>query len=384
MPERCFGVGNPSLEAYQSAKTGDYQLVELSKRAGAGAMPKIYTVDMRRELRSGNRSILSAALQSAMAQSLEKGRQTILFLNRRGMSGFVSCRACGFVYQCPHCSVSLTKHGGGRLVCHHCGHTEYQKSVCPSCGSRLIKEFGVGTERVEAEVNERFPDARILRMDRDTTSKKESYENIYAQFKAHGADILIGTQMVAKGLDFHGVDLVGILSADLSLNMPDFRAYEKTFQLITQVSGRAGRGDGAGRVILQTYQPEAYPIVFAIQGDYQGFFNQESSIRRALNYPPFGRLFTLILSGQEEPVLIECIQKIARALREALRPYATITIMGSVACRISRLNGWFRQQLVIKGPLSRQMAQKVQQLVYQAVRGKTLRVSLDRNPQDFL
>lgn len=374
----------PSMEAYEKASRGDYQLVSLTRRAGAGQMPEVITVDMRKELRLGNRSILSGRLKTEMESSLMRGRQVILFLNRRGMSGFVSCRACGYVYKCLNCSVSLTKHQGGRLTCHHCGHSEYQKESCPACGSKLIKEFGIGTEKAEEEVQKLFPNARILRMDRDTTGRKEAYEDIYNTFRNRQADILIGTQMVAKGLDFHGVDLVGILAADLSLNMPDFRAYEKTFQLITQVSGRAGRGDDKGLVILQTYQPEAYPITMAAKADYQGFFRQEMAVRSALAYPPKGKLLSLVLSGTDEADLIKNTQKIAVHLNELLQPYANISIMGPGPCLISRLKGWYRQQIVLKGEIGQTLAATIKELVYTEVRGKDIRVSLDVNPASMV
>lgn len=370
----------PSIEAYDRALRGEYQLMTLTKRAGAGRLPKVVTVDLRQELRQGNRSILSGRLQAEMSGSLQRGRQIILFLNRRGLSGFVSCRACGFVYKCPQCSVSLTKHQGGRLTCHHCGHMEYEKSSCPSCGSKLIKEFGIGTEKVEEEVSRRFPDARTLRMDRDTTGRKEAYDRIYRSFRSGAADILIGTQMVAKGLDFSGVDLVGILAADLSMNLPDFRAYERTFQLITQVSGRAGRGDAGGLVVLQTYQPDNYPVTLAARADYKAFFDQEMTVRRALSYPPEGELFSIVLSAREETELIRMIGQIAGDLRTLIKDHTGITVMGPGPCLISRLKGWFRHQLVLKGRVGDELALAVKDLVYDAVRGKKIRVSLDRNP----
>lgn len=374
----------PSMEAYDRARGDQYHLMTLTKRAGAGQMPKVITVDMRKELRLGNRSILSGRLKVEMEQSLGRGRQIILFLNRRGMSGFVSCRACGYVYKCPNCSVSLTKHFGDKLTCHHCGHSEYQKKACPACGSGLIKEFGIGTEKAQEDVQKLFPKARILRMDRDTTGHKESFEDIYTTFQTMQADILIGTQMVTKGLDFHGVDLVGILAADLSLNMPDFRAYEKTFQLITQVSGRAGRGDDGGLVILQTYQPQIYPVTMAAQADYEGFFEQEMTVRRALAYPPAGKLLALVLSGTDEGDLIKNIQKIALLLNDLLKGHANISMMGPGPCLISKLKNWYRQQIILKGDFDQDLALKVKELVYSEVRGKNLRVSIDVNPASMV
>lgn len=374
----------PSMEAYDRASRGQYHLVTLTRRAGAGAMPKVVTVDMRKELRLGNRSILSTRLASEMEKSLTRGRQVILFLNRRGVSGFVSCRACGFVYKCPNCSVSLTKHQGGRLTCHHCGHSQYQKKDCPVCGSPYIREFGIGTEKVEQEIRKRFPKARVLRMDRDTTAHKEAYEEIYQTFQSEEADILIGTQMVAKGLDFHGVDLVGILAADLSMNLPDFRAYEKTFQLITQVSGRAGRADEGGLVVLQTYQPDSYPVIMAAKADYLGFFNQELQVREAFGYPPRGKMLSLVLSGKVENELIKNIQYVAQHLREFMADYATITIMGPSPCLLSKIKGWYRQMIVLKGGITDEVALKVKETAYDAVRGKEIRVSIDTHPMNLV
>ena len=374
----------PSMEAYDRALGGAYHLVTLTQRAGAGAMPEVVTVDMRKELRLGNRSILSSRLAAEMEKSLARRRQIILFLNRRGISGFVSCRSCGFVYKCKNCSVSLTKHSGGRLVCHHCGHSEYQKKTCPACGSAYIREFGIGTEKVETEIRKRFPHARVLRMDRDTTGRKEAYEEIYRTFRSEEADILIGTQMVAKGLDFHGVDLVGILAADLSMNMPDFRAYEKTFQLITQVSGRAGRADQGGLVVLQTYQPDTYPVTMAAKADYVGFFEQEMRVRQALAYPPRGKMLSLVLSGQDEDDLIKNIQQVALSLRQFTAGNHQITIMGPSPCLLSKIKGWYRQMLILKGDISDEVAFKVKELAYDAVRGKEIRVSIDANPVNMV
>ena len=374
----------PSMEAYDRALRGEYHLVTLTRRAGAGGMPEVVTVDMRKELRLGNRSILSARLASEMEKSLARRRQIILFLNRRGISGFVSCRSCGFVYKCENCSVSLTKHSGDRLVCHHCGHSEYQQKTCPACGSPYIREFGIGTEKVEAEIRKRFPKARVLRMDRDTTGRKEAYEEIYRTFRAEEADILIGTQMVAKGLDFHGVDLVGILAADLSMNMPDFRAYEKTFQLITQVSGRAGRADEGGLVVLQTYQPDMYPVTMAAKADYIGFFEQETKVRKALAYPPRGKMLSMVLSGREEEVLIANIQEVAKGIKEIISGDQGISLMGPSPCLLSRIKGWYRQMLILKGDLTDEIAIKVKELAYDAVRGKDIRVSIDTNPVNMV
>lgn len=373
----------PSLEAYGKARAGDYGLVELKDRAGGGKLPAIHVVDMRKELKAGNRHILSRALDGALEANLAQGRQAILFLNRRGLSGFVSCRACGYVYRCPHCAVSLTKHQGNRLVCHHCGYGSYQREACPECGSHLVKEFGIGTQEVERQIKLRFPKARVLRMDKDTTRGKHDFDRVYEAIRDEKADILIGTQMVAKGLDFPGVTLVGILAADLTLNLPDIRAYEKTFQLVSQVAGRAGRGDDLGQVYLQTYQPEAYPIVKAAQGDYEGFYELELASRRALAYPPVGQLFALVLSHQEEAKVIQASQAVAAQLKELIQG-RNLSILGPSPCLLGRLKGWYRQQILIKGSLTDDLAGAIRKLAYQSIAGQGIRLSLDRQPASLM
>ena len=248
-----LGSATPSVESYYQAKCGNYKLLELKKRVADKELPTCEVIDLREELREGNRSILSTRLQELMEERLEKGEQTMLFLNRRGVSGFISCRACGYVVKCPHCDVSLSQHAGGRMVCHYCGYEEPQPKVCPSCGSKYLGGFKAGTQKIEALVKQRFPQARVLRMDYDTTRTKDSYEKILQAFANQEADILIGTQMIVKGHDFPNVTLVGVLAADMSLRVADFHASERTFQLLTQAVGRAGRGNKPGQAIIQTY-----------------------------------------------------------------------------------------------------------------------------------
>ncbi len=374
----------PSMESYAKAMSGEYKLLSINKRAEGAKLPEIKVKDMRMELREGNLSVLSRDLKEGIKNNLEKGNQTILFLNRRGVSSFVSCRSCGYVYKCKNCSVSLTKHAGNRLTCHHCGHTEYMESACPSCGSKMIKEFGSGTEKIESEIKKLFPGARVLRMDKDTTGSKDSFESIYNRFRNREADILIGTQMVAKGLDFPGVTLVGIIAADLSLNIPDFRAYEKTFQLITQVSGRAGRGSEKGLVILQTYEPDSYPILTSSKHDYKGFIEKESKIRKALDYPPYGRLMSIVISGKNDEELTELTQSIGEELKVILRHCDKITVLGPVPCLISKLKQWYRYQFIIKGPVGIELAQNIKDLIYKRTRQKDMRVSIDLNPSTII
>ena len=264
-----LGSATPTIESYYRAISGEMKLVELNHRVDNKPMPEMMLVDMREELRSGNKSLFSRRLYASMKEKLEKGEQIILFLNRRGFSTFVSCRSCGYVFHCENCDISMTYHKNGFLVCHYCGKTKKQPNLCPKCGSKYVKFFGAGTERVEEEVRRHFKNAKILRMDVDTTRAKDSHEKIYNAFKSREADILIGTQMVSKGLDFPNVTLVGILAADMSLNVPDYRAAERSFQIITQVAGRAGRGDKEGEVIVQTYTPEHYSLQYAKKYDYE-------------------------------------------------------------------------------------------------------------------
>ena len=262
-----LGSATPSLEAYSQAKAGIYRLLSLPERAVGGSLPVVHTVDLRQELKTGNRSILSGLLQEKLTKVLEEHRQAMLFLNRRGYSGFVSCRSCGEVMRCPHCDVSLSLHRGGRLVCHYCGYETLTVRTCPKCGSPFIGGFRAGTQQIEEIVKKAFPQARILRMDADTTKGKDGHAEILRAFGKHEADILIGTQMIVKGHDFPGVTLVGILAADLSLHVSDYRAAERTFQLLTQAAGRAGRGLDPGEVVIQTYDPEHYAITCAARQD---------------------------------------------------------------------------------------------------------------------
>ncbi len=296
-----LGSATPSLEAYYRAQTGKYKLYELKKRQAGGELPAVYTVDLRKELKEGNRSIFSRKLYSLIEDRFRKKEQSILFLNRRGYAGFVSCRACGHVMKCPHCDVSLSEHKNGKLVCHYCGYEQPSVKVCPSCGSRYILGFKAGTQQIEEVIGREFPEARVLRMDADTTRTRDSYEEILSAFANGEADILVGTQMIVKGHDFPNVTLVGILAADLSLHVNDYRAGERTFQLLTQAAGRAGRSGRAGEVVIQTYDPEHYSIVHAARQDYKGFYEEEILYREMLAYPPAAHMLAvLVVSPAEE------------------------------------------------------------------------------------
>lgn len=295
-----LGSATPSVESAYRAENGEYRLIELTKRVHLRPLASCEVVDLRQELRQGNRSILSRRLYGLMEDRLRKKQQIILFLNRRGIAGFVSCRACGHVIKCPHCDVSLGQHGGGRMICHYCGYEEKEPAVCPSCGSPYISGFKAGTEKVESLVKRAFPTARVLRMDMDTTRGKDSYERILSSFANQEADILVGTQMIVKGHDFANVTLVGVLAADLSLHIGDYHAPERTFQLLTQAAGRAGRGDLPGEVVIQTYDPDHYCIRAACRQDYESFYRQEIEYRKLMYYPPVWNLLVILCASKEE------------------------------------------------------------------------------------
>lgn len=295
-----LGSATPSVDSFYKAKTGVYRLLELDKRVDDRPLPKCEVVDLRQELREGNRSILSTRLQELMEERLLNGQQTMLFLNRRGKSAFMSCRACGFVVKCPHCDVSLSEHSGGVMVCHYCGYRQPVPKVCPSCGSKYISGFKAGTQKIEAMVAKRFPKARILRMDYDTTRAKDAYEKILQAFSNHEADILIGTQMIVKGHDFSNVTLVGVLAADMSLHVNDFHAAERTFALLTQAAGRAGRGKLPGNVVIQTYDPDHYAIRTAKEQDYEAFYDKEIEYRRLMHYPPVWNMLLVHVTSPDE------------------------------------------------------------------------------------
>ncbi|MBP2025846.1 primosomal protein N' [Peptoniphilus stercorisuis] len=307
-----LGSATPDVISYYNAKNDKYNLFELKSRAVKGAsLPSIEIVDMREELAMGNMSIFSENLRALIENRLNNEEQIILFLNRRGFSSFVSCRNCGHVIKCDNCDISMTYHRSNNILrCHYCGSTKKMLRVCPECGSKYIKQFGVGTQQVEEEIKKLFPSARVVRMDRDTTTAKDSYDNIYNSVKNREVDILIGTQMVAKGLDFENVTLVGVIAADLSLFISDFRANENTFELLTQVSGRAGRSNKDGNVVIQTYNPENYSIIFSKESDYLGFYEHELKIREVFKYPPFSSLVSIYFKSNSEKYLDNISRKV--------------------------------------------------------------------------
>lgn len=341
-----LGSATPSLESYYASETGLIRRYELTKRLTGGQLPQVYVEDLREELRRGNRSIFSSRLQRLLEQRLAAGEQSMLFLNRRGYAGFVSCRACGHVMKCVNCDVSLSEHRNGRLVCHYCGYEQPAVTVCPECGSKYIAAFRAGTEQIEECLHRMYPQARVLRMDADTTRRKDSYEEILAAFAGGEADILVGTQMIVKGHDFPNVTLVGILAADLSLHAGDYRAGERTFQLLTQAAGRAGRGKKPGEVVIQTYQPDHHSIRYAAAQDYQGFYAEEMGYRELLGYPPSAHMLAVLILSGEESTGRELAERLVRETAGALSVSSyrekKVQVIGPAPAGIGRIAGQYR------------------------------------------
>ncbi len=380
-----LGSATPSLESFYACKKGDFQILELKKRAGAGELPAVYVVDMRKEMKAGNRSIISDRLKNLIKARLERHEQIMLFLNRRGYAGFVSCRSCGYVVKCPHCDVSLSSHRNGKLVCHYCGHEEAQITVCPSCGSQYIGGFRAGTQQIEELAARQFPGARILRMDLDTTRMKDGHEKILEAFASEEADILIGTQMIVKGHDFPNVTLVGILAADMSLYSNDYRAGERTFQLLTQAAGRAGRGRSRGEVVIQTYSPEHYSIEMAAAQDYEGFYDAEMKYRELMGYPPVEQLLAVLMTGPLE----ELLETAARYLKDfavRLDKNRQLQIVGPASPYVGKVNDVYRRVLYLKGAdykLLIEVKNRMEQYIEINEGFKTMRIQFDFNPMNI-
>lgn len=342
-----LGSATPSVVIYQKAREGMIGLHRLTQRARTGSrLPDVKVVDLREEFRMKNRGILSQSLHEAMDACLKRGDQMMLFLNRRGYAGFVSCRSCGYVVKCRHCDVSMTVHHHTLLKCHYCGSEQPMPRVCPSCGSPYIAGFGVGTQKVEEFVQKEFPEARILRMDRDTTSGKDDMGRILQTFSEGGADILIGTQMIVKGHDFANVTLVGILAADLSLFAGDYQSSERTFQLLTQAAGRAGRGDRPGEVIIQTYQPEHYCIQTAAAQDYDSFYSQEIRFRQMLHYPPDRQMMVMLAEGEHDQQTGQAVQKLREIAGEA--DFEAVEFIGPSRAGIAKAKDLYRYTMYMK------------------------------------
>lgn len=347
-----LGSATPSMEAFYKAVTGEFRLLRLPERAKQRAMAHVTVADMRKELEKGNRSIFSDALRSLMEDRLKKKEQIMLFLNRRGYAGFISCRSCGHVVKCPHCDVSLSSHRNGKLVCHYCGYEQPMVTSCPECGSSHVGGFRAGTQQIEELLLREFPQAKVLRMDMDTTKQKDGHEKILAAFSSGEADILVGTQMIVKGHDFGNVTLVGVLAADLSLYADDYRAGERTFQLLTQAAGRAGRGEKAGEVVIQTYSPEHYSIVAAAKQDYEQFFQEEMTYRALMGYPPASQLMAVLVSCKEEE-LLETACHYLKAYAETCckkceRAGISVQLIGPASPYVGKVRDTYRRVIYLK------------------------------------
>ncbi|MCU9813734.1 primosomal protein N' [Paraclostridium sp. AKS73] len=388
-----LGSATPSVEEYFNALNGEYKLLEINQRANKKPMPKIEVVDMKEELMVGNKSIFSNKLKVEIQSALNCGNQVILFLNRRGFSNFVSCRKCGYVFTCENCDISLTYHKKNNTgKCHYCGYEKEIPKECPECKSKYIKPFGIGTQKIEEEIKLIFPNINILRLDKDTTSRKGEFENILNDFKNKKADVLIGTQMLSKGLDFENVTLVGILSADMILKFPDFRSSETTFQLITQVAGRAGRSEKEGKVILQTYDTDHYAIRHAIKYDFKGFYEDEIKIRKAFEYSPFNNMISVVISGKDNAKVEKNARKMYSSLVYLLRERGISNlefILGPNPCSISKINQNFRWQILFKDDdieinLLKGIIKYICITKRDVVFDKDINISIDINPYSVL
>lgn len=377
-----LGSATPSLESFARAQKNVYQLLTLKGRINAMTLPTVEIVDMREELRRGNRSMFSEILLEKVKDRLEKGEQSVLFLNRRGFSTFVMCRNCGYVLNCPHCDISLTYHKRDyKLKCHYCSYEEPLPSTCPECNSEHIRFFGTGTQKVEEELARILPEARVIRMDVDTTSKKGAHEKLLTAFGQKQADILLGTQMIAKGLDFPDVTFVGVLTADTMLHIPDFRSSEKTFQLLTQVSGRAGRHHLPGEVVIQTYSPEHFSIELAAVPDYETYYSREMLLRKNFHYPPFYYLALITVSHPELLKVVDVTEKITKFITAKLSNKAIV--LGPVASPIPRIKDRYRYQCMIKYKDEPNLGKSLQTLLHhyqQEMSRNELQISIDMNP----
>ena len=348
--ERAYvvlGSATPSLEAYSRAVSGEYMLAKLTARFEERPLPDVSVVDLREELKAGNRSILSRKLKDSIEKRLKNKEQSILFLNRRGYAGFVSCRSCGEALKCPHCDVALTEHNNGKLVCHYCGYERPRVEQCPSCGSPYIGGFKAGTQQIEQVLHKTFPGARVLRMDYDTTRNKGSYEKILSAFASHEADILVGTQMIVKGHDFPDVTLVGAVAADLSLNAADYRCAERTFQLLTQAVGRSGRGRKPGEAVIQTYHPEHYSIQAAASQDYEAFYREEMSYRLLMDYPPAAHMLSILAAGEDEELLGRGMDYLGKFVERIGAKYK-VHVIGPAYASVGKINDIYHKVIYLK------------------------------------
>lgn len=380
-----LGSATPALESRARASKGVYTLLELNKRVNERPLPAVSIIDMREEMRAGNSTLFSHHLQESIKDRLAKKEQSVLMLNRRGYSSFVMCRDCGFVLKCPNCDISQTLHMDSHsMKCHYCGHEEGVPKICPACNSRRIRYFGTGTQKVQEELQKMFPEAKIIRMDVDTTRRKGAHERLLQQFGNQEADILLGTQMIAKGLDFPNVTFVGVLNADTALGLPDFRSAEKTFQLLTQVSGRAGRGEITGDVVIQTYNPEHYAIRYAQDHAYEQFYFREMKYRHLSDYSPYYFLTSIQVSHENEVTAAKRIQQVA----EFIKPYLSeqAILLGPTPRFVARTHNKYHFQLIIKYKHEARLNERLHELLNttQKEQAKGLLIKIDPQPSQFL
>ena len=383
-----LGSATPDLDSFYRAKKEEVMLLELKKRANEADLPEIEVIDLREELAKGNKSMLSTRLYTEIEKNLQDKKQTILYLNRRGFSTFVMCRNCGYTVKCKNCNINLTYHvNNNKLKCHYCGYEEKLVTICPECGSKQIRYFGTGTQKLEYEINKLFPNASTIRMDVDTVSKKNSHEQILDKFRNENIDILIGTQMVVKGHHFPNVTLVGVIAADGSLNIDDFRANEKTFQILTQVAGRAGRGQNKGKVIIQTYNPDNFSIECAKKQDYELFYQTEIALRKQLKYPPFCDIILMGFSSSNQQEVIKVAEKIHSYLKNrVIKENIGIILYKAVPSPIDRIKNKFRWRILIKCIFSEEIIDLMNDALkeYDRLKCKDTRVVIDVNPSNMM
>lgn len=375
-----MGSATPSLEVFARAKKGVFKLLELPNRINGKSLPKINIIDMN-EMISKTKGHFSPVLLEAINDRLLKNEQIILLLNRRGYSSFVTCKNCGYTFKCPNCDITLTYHKSSRtLRCHYCGYGTKVYDTCPECHEKSINDLGVGTEKVEEELNKLFPESKILRMDFDTTSRKGMHEKMIKDFKNHEYDILLGTQIVSKGLDFDNVTLVGVINADTSLNIPDFRSSETTFSLLAQVAGRAGRSDKEGEVVIQTFNPEHYAIQYTKRYDYLGFYNKEMSIRRELKYPPYYYICYVKISGKDNKYIYEESLKVTKLFHNKL---INMIILGPSPCTIFKLNNIYRYGIILKYKSDEGLREVLNKVIEHYKDNRNIKIDVNFNPSHF-
>ena len=384
-----LGSATPDMRTYYKALKGDIELIELTKRANNSSLPQVEIVDLREELANGNRSMISTKLYSEIEQNLQDKHQTILFLNRRGYSTFIMCRDCGYTVKCKNCNITMTYHlKQDKLKCHYCGYEQKRVTICPECNSKNIKYFGTGTQKLEEEINKIFPEASTIRMDIDTVTKKNSHEEILEKFKNENIDILIGTQMIVKGHHFPNVTLVGVMAADSSLNIEDFRANERTFQIITQVAGRAGRENLPGKVIVQTYNPDSIPIEYAAKQDYKNFYDVEIGLRKQLKYPPFCDIIVVGISGENEKNVVQISEKIHKYLKtRIINEKIGVLLYSPVPAPIDKIKNKTRWRIIIKCLYNEQINLLLEQAMqegYKETKNTDTRIIIDLNPNNMM